>query len=254
MKRHELLAETVTPDGMRMTLSLHAGNYYIDVENQALMSTRAPGSERALGMLAGRELHGQKKPRVMIGSRSAVKVDIGAVNIHQEKRSFYQDEVPENIIIDGAFGDWMQHENRLYPAMANDDAHAGAADDHDTFQCWTWVRVKERTREAIFEALVRGASYSSTGPEIHDIRLRRMGKDGEGSGNTVEVTVRCSQSRRIMGVADSQGAQYWEHGNTFEKATFNLYPGARWTRFEIIGPDGSKAWSNPFDLTALPCR
>lgn len=67
MKRHELLAETVTPDGMRMTLSLHAGNYYIDVENQALMSTRAPGSERALGALAGRELHGHKSPRVMIG-------------------------------------------------------------------------------------------------------------------------------------------------------------------------------------------
>lgn len=67
MKRHELLAETITPDGVRMTLSLHAGNYYIDVENQALMSTRAPGSERALGALAGRELHGHKQPRVMIG-------------------------------------------------------------------------------------------------------------------------------------------------------------------------------------------
>jgi len=67
MKRHELLAETITPDGMRMTLSSHAGNYYIEVENQALMSTRAPGSERALGALAGRELHGHKRPRVMIG-------------------------------------------------------------------------------------------------------------------------------------------------------------------------------------------
>ena len=67
MKRPELLASTTTPDGMRMTLSLHAGDYYIDVDGQALMSSRAPGSERALGELAARELAGNPDPRVLIG-------------------------------------------------------------------------------------------------------------------------------------------------------------------------------------------
>ena len=67
MKRPELLAETTTPDGMRMTLSLHAGDYYIDVDGQALMSTRAPGSEQALADLAARELAGNTRPRVLIG-------------------------------------------------------------------------------------------------------------------------------------------------------------------------------------------
>ena len=67
MKRPELLASTVTPDGLRMTLSLHAGDHYIDVEGQALMSTRAPGSERALAELAARELVGRARPRVLIG-------------------------------------------------------------------------------------------------------------------------------------------------------------------------------------------
>ena len=67
MKRPELLAETTTPDGMRMTLSLHAGDYYIDVDGQALMSTRAPGSEKAMADLAARELAGNSRPRVLIG-------------------------------------------------------------------------------------------------------------------------------------------------------------------------------------------
>jgi spermidine synthase len=67
MKRSELLAETITPDGLRMTLSLHAGDYYIEVEGQALMSTRAPGSEKALADLAARELAGNSRPRVLIG-------------------------------------------------------------------------------------------------------------------------------------------------------------------------------------------
>jgi spermidine synthase len=67
VKRRELLASTTTPDGMRMTLSLHAGDYYIEVDGRALMSTRAPGSEKALADLAARELTGNSHPRVLIG-------------------------------------------------------------------------------------------------------------------------------------------------------------------------------------------
>jgi spermidine synthase len=50
-----------------MTLSLHAGDYYIEVDGQALMSTRAPGSEKALADIAARELAGNSHPRVLIG-------------------------------------------------------------------------------------------------------------------------------------------------------------------------------------------
>ena len=67
MKRSELLASTITPDGLRMTLSMHAGDYYIEVDGQSLMSTRAPGSEQAMAHLAARELAGNRRPRVLIG-------------------------------------------------------------------------------------------------------------------------------------------------------------------------------------------
>lgn len=67
MKRHELLASTTTPDGMRMTLTMHSGDYYIDVDGQALMGSRAPGSEKAMAEIAARELAQNSQPRVLIG-------------------------------------------------------------------------------------------------------------------------------------------------------------------------------------------
>jgi spermidine synthase len=67
VKRRELLASTTTPDGMRMTLSLHGRDYYIELDGQGLMSTRAIGSEKALADLAARELTDTSHPRVLIG-------------------------------------------------------------------------------------------------------------------------------------------------------------------------------------------
>ncbi len=67
MQRRELLAETTTPDGLRMTLSLHAGDYYIEVDGQVLMSSRATGSEGALAEFAAEELAGNEHPRILIG-------------------------------------------------------------------------------------------------------------------------------------------------------------------------------------------
>lgn len=142
--------------------------------------------------------------------------------------------------------DWMDLIGKPLPALANDDSHAREEDNRDTYQGWNMVRVKERSAQAIIEALERGISYVSTGPEIRDIQLRRVDESGD-DRVVVEATVRCSEARRIFAVCDSYGTQY-APGDTFEEATFNIRPNARWVRFEIIGPDGDKAWSNPFDL------
>ena len=142
--------------------------------------------------------------------------------------------------------DWMSLEDRLYPALANDDSHAPESENHDTYQGWTVARVKERSADAILEALVNGATYTTTGPEIHDIRIT---EDGEGS-RKLQTAISCSEAIRITAVCDSRGTDYEEGGRSFESASFDLPPSSRWVRFEIVGPDGSKAWSNPFDLTA----
>lgn len=149
--------------------------------------------------------------------------------------------------------DWMDLTGQLLPAMANDDSHRTEDGmDSDVYQGWTMVRVKERTPEAIVSALVSGASYSSTGPQIHDIQVR-VSEDEEGRVPEVEISVRCSPALRIFAVCDMFGKEYWEGGQLFEKATFQLRRKreAKHVRIEVHAPDGAKAWSNPIDLTKL---
>lgn len=146
--------------------------------------------------------------------------------------------------------DWMALSNTLLPALGNDDSHAKESENRDTYQGWTMVRVKERTARAVLDALERGCSYASTGPEIHDIKLRRVDEPKD-ERRIVEATVRCSEAQRIFAVCDAYGTEYRAGNGTFESATFRVRPNARWARFEVVGPDGSKAWSNPFDLTTV---
>lgn len=148
------------------------------------------------------------------------------------------------------WNDWMELTGQLRPALGTDDAHGHPAEDSDTYQGWTMVRVKEDSPAAIVAALEAGNSYASTGPLIHDIQLRPA-DNSTPERRVVEATVRCSEAQAIFAVCDAYGASYRQTGQTFEQATFNLRPNARWVRFEVVGPDGRKAWSNPFDLSEI---
>jgi hypothetical protein len=147
--------------------------------------------------------------------------------------------------------DWMDLLGRPIPALANDDSHAHESDNRDTYQGWNMVKVRERSAKAIIDALEKGCAYVSTGPEIHDIQMRRVDDRGEGN-RVVEASIRCSEAQSIMAVFDAYGTEYREgNGGTFEQATMTLRPNACWVRFEIIAPDGAKAWSNPMDLVSV---
>jgi hypothetical protein len=148
------------------------------------------------------------------------------------------------------WNDWMEQENRLYPMLANDDAHASESENKDTYQSWTMARVKERSPQAVLDALASGTTYGSTGPEIRDIKLRRVDDAGEDQA-VVEATISSSEAVRIFAVCNLIGAEYYEGGRTFESATFKIRRGSQWVRFEVVAPDGTKAWSNPYDLTDL---
>ena len=67
MKPFETLDSFDTPDGKRLTLHHHDGDYLISLDGQELMSTRVHGSETALGTLGCEGIGRIKKPRVLIG-------------------------------------------------------------------------------------------------------------------------------------------------------------------------------------------
>lgn len=66
MKPFETLAEATTPDGHSLTLHRRGNGFFILLQGEELMATRAPGSERALAELGCRGLPAPK-PRVLVG-------------------------------------------------------------------------------------------------------------------------------------------------------------------------------------------
>ncbi|MBP6508865.1 MAG: hypothetical protein KA257_14990 [Opitutaceae bacterium] len=67
MKPHVKLAETLTPDGNRLTLHSHDGKFSLRVDSKELMNSAATASEEQLGQLAAEKIRGHKKASVLIG-------------------------------------------------------------------------------------------------------------------------------------------------------------------------------------------
>jgi hypothetical protein len=137
---------------------------------------------------------------------------------------------------------------RLCPAIATDDSHHPG---FDSGFAWTWLRVAERSRDAVLAALRGGAFYASTGPAVHDVRRE---------GGT--VAVECSPCRSVTLVASkTTGAAvhagrlgYRYKGEVDAEsddglvvaATLTVPPGASYARVEVTDTAGRSAWTGPF--------
>jgi spermidine synthase len=67
VKPTERLAEATTPDGTRLLLTRHDGQYYLRADGVELMSTRRSQSEEALGRLGCEGLAARPGVRVLVG-------------------------------------------------------------------------------------------------------------------------------------------------------------------------------------------
>ena len=149
--------------------------------------------------------------------------------------------------------DWLDHADRLLPAIASDDCHGSPEHGDDLFQGWTMVRSIDRTPQAIVAALERGSSYSTTGPEIRSLRITRPARPDFPS-RPLRLALDCSPAVRVTAVCSRRGADYpagpLDPSRPFQRAVVPL-PLADWVRVEVADANGRKAWSNPVDLTGL---
>ena len=67
LAKHVLLAESMTPDHERLTLTLEQGQHFVRVRGEVLMSSRVSGSEEAMARLAFAERPRENISRVLIG-------------------------------------------------------------------------------------------------------------------------------------------------------------------------------------------
>jgi hypothetical protein len=129
--------------------------------------------------------------------------------------------------------------------IATDDSHYAGQDSR---LGWTMVKARERSREAVLDALGSGCLYATSGPELRDVRV-----DDEG------VEVRCSPASSVAlrsGVwdgckvnADPRGMNW--RGRVKERSEDGSITAARfelpefhgWGRVEVVAADGGRAWS-----------
>lgn len=130
--------------------------------------------------------------------------------------------------------------------IATDDSHMPL---FDIELAWTWVKVTERTPEAVVAALRDGHSYSSTGPRIIDLEHR-----------SCEIEIHCSPVRSVHvttsrehGASVSAGRGGRRCGRILETDANGLitravvdYSGAdaTYTRVRIVDAGGQQAWTN----------
>ncbi|SHJ43037.1 hypothetical protein SAMN05444000_108140 [Shimia gijangensis] len=126
----------------------------------------------------------------------------------------------------------LLNRGRRLNLIATDDAHFNSPNH---FGGWVMVKTTENTPGALLAALKAGAYYSSTGPEIHNIRLTSDG-----------IKVDCSAAKTIVIQGNSTStATLHGHAMTGECLSLERLKGSPWVRVTIIDEAGKRAWSNP---------
>jgi hypothetical protein len=165
-------------------------------------------------------------------------------------------EVEQDRAHAGAHADlWLSMGHKLN-LIATDDTHYPGFDD---FRGWVMLHARERSRDAVVEALKAGRYYSSCGPRF--------------LGVTVDndfITVRTTPVRSITALAnppygaqvragfhelthragrlktaDGQVMEGLSEGDSLTGAVFGSAPGVRYARFMITDHHGRRAWTNP---------
>ncbi len=125
--------------------------------------------------------------------------------------------------------------------FAVDDAHF-----HYPDACggWVWVKVRDRSPEAVLEALRRGLFYSSSGPTIEEFRV-------EGR----RAFVKCSPAVMIKFVCQREYGKVFfsEDGSPSLREAEAELPRAKYVRVEVVDERGNTAWTNPVFFDESSC-
>ena len=146
--------------------------------------------------------------------------------------------------------DDVLQQGRLLLGLATDDCHSPG---EDSGFGWTWVLARERSAEAVIDALRRGRFYASAGPGLLDVVTEEE-----------SVVVRCSPARSVRlrsgpwdgcSVNADPATGNWrgevracDAAGLVTEARVDYPEFWRWARVEVEDERGRRAWSNPFLL------
>lgn len=123
---------------------------------------------------------------------------------------------------------------------AADDAHL-QPQDPPPCQAWVHVRAEVLEPDALTTALKAGHFYSSTGPQLYDVRI-------EGD----VVVVRCSPATKVLLSGGHPGAEVAQGTDLTEcSLPLALFRGNH-CRITVEDATGARAWTNPIHLPPQP--
>ena len=120
-------------------------------------------------------------------------------------------------------------------AIAVDDMHRSCS----LFGGWTVVCAKERTLEAVLDALKKGEFYATQGPEFHTLTWEN-GKAHAEFSEVVKCSLVLKQSGRCL-IIPGESAP----GTTAECDLSKICAAGGYARWLITDAKGRSAWSNP---------
>ena len=133
--------------------------------------------------------------------------------------------------------DELLHDGYRIPGIAVDDVHSPL----NLFGGWTVICAREKSREAVMDALKKGEFYASQGPEFHSITLEGDILKAEFSECEYACFIRTNTGRRFWG----------EEGKlltSMELDISDLRGKNYYVRCCIRDTNGKYAWSNPVYL------
>ena len=134
----------------------------------------------------------------------------------------------------GLFVDQLASLGMLLPCMAADDAHQYG---QDVLGGWLMVHARERSHEAVMEALREGRFYATQGPQI-DMTV------GQG-----EARVHCSPASHIVFYSDAiWSEERVTSGDGLTEAVYHIQPHETFLRAEVIDKEGRTAYTSPVRL------
>ena len=122
-----------------------------------------------------------------------------------------------------------------YRQLATDDAHY--YDGSDACKGWVMVRAKQLSPKAMMDALRRGDSYATQGPELY---VRREGD---------RLIIDCSPCSYIAAVSNLTWCKDRVlRGQGLTHHEYTLRETERWVRVEVCDQKGKFAWSNIIEI------
>lgn len=138
----------------------------------------------------------------------------------------------------------LQNGKRVF-GIASDDSHSHDPNWKIPEYGGGWIKLQAEalTHADVIRSLKAGAYYSSSGPEVFDLRV----EDGE-------LKIQCSPCKFIMFKAFPQRGEFYgnfESGEPLTEASMKIQEDMVYVRVECVDFEGNVAWTNPVFIADL---